>query len=137
MKNNLLGKHFFSFSFYLYRFRNTCPIINFCNPGEHFETPCISQYFTLSLTSGTGDNVPSYMLQYVLTLYALFKIQRAFFNTLLNLFNSIPSGKLLDPYFRCHFRPQLYYQVLGAKLFLRSFLQNYRHTRPSLPPSRN
>jgi hypothetical protein len=32
-------------SFYLYRFRKYVyygfPIINFCNPGEHYETPCI------------------------------------------------------------------------------------------------
>jgi len=61
------------------------------------------------------------MLQYVLTLYALFKIQRAFFNTLLNLFNSIRSGKLLGPYFRCHFRLQLHYQVLGANFSYRHF----------------
>jgi len=79
------------------------PLINFCNPGVLYKTPCISQYFTLSLTSETGDNVPSYILQYVLTLYALFKIRTAFVNTLLNFFNGIPSGKLLGPYFRCHF----------------------------------
>jgi len=37
MKNNLLGKKFFSCSFYLYRFRKYVSysflIINFCNPG--------------------------------------------------------------------------------------------------------
>jgi len=45
MKNNLLGKKVLSCSFYLYRFcKNVCcgfPIINFCNPGIHYETPCI------------------------------------------------------------------------------------------------
>ena len=45
MKNNLLGKKLLSCSFCLYRFRKyvSCglPIINFCNPGVHYETPCI------------------------------------------------------------------------------------------------
>jgi len=45
MKNNILGKQFLSCSFYLYRFReyvsNGFPIINFCNLGVHYETPCI------------------------------------------------------------------------------------------------
>jgi hypothetical protein len=45
MKNNLLGKKVLSYSFYLYRFRKYgsygFPIINFCNPGVHYETPCI------------------------------------------------------------------------------------------------
>jgi hypothetical protein len=45
MKNNLLGEKFLSCSFYLYRFRKYVsygfPIINFCNPGVHYETPCI------------------------------------------------------------------------------------------------
>jgi len=44
MKNNLLGKKFLSFSFYLYRFRKyvsySFPRINFCNPRVHYETPC-------------------------------------------------------------------------------------------------
>ena len=39
------GKKKLSFSFYLYRFRKYVsygfPIINFCNPGLHYETPCI------------------------------------------------------------------------------------------------
>ena len=43
MKNNLLGG-FLSCSFYLYRFRKYVsygfPIINFCNPRVHYETPC-------------------------------------------------------------------------------------------------
>jgi len=45
LDNNLLGKKFLSCSFYLYRFRKYVsygfPIINFCNPGVHYETPCI------------------------------------------------------------------------------------------------
>jgi hypothetical protein len=45
MKNNLLGKTFLSCSFYLYRFRKHVsygfPIITFCNPGVHYEKPCI------------------------------------------------------------------------------------------------
>ena len=44
MKNSLLGKKFLSCSFYLYRFRKYVsygfPIINVCNPGVHYETPC-------------------------------------------------------------------------------------------------
>jgi hypothetical protein len=38
-------KIFLSCSFYLYRFRKYVsygfPIINYCNPGVHFETPCV------------------------------------------------------------------------------------------------
>jgi hypothetical protein len=45
MRSNLLGKMFLSCSFYLYRFRKYMsygfPIINFFNPGVHYETPCI------------------------------------------------------------------------------------------------
>ena len=45
MNYNLVGKEFLSCSFYLYRFRKyvSCgfPIINFYNPGVHYETPCI------------------------------------------------------------------------------------------------
>jgi len=48
MKNNLLGKIFLSCSFYLYRFRKYVsygfPIINYCNPGVHYETPCIEDH---------------------------------------------------------------------------------------------
>jgi len=50
-KNNLLGKKFFSCSFYLYRFCKYVSygfaIINFCNPGVHYETPCILQTIIL------------------------------------------------------------------------------------------
>jgi hypothetical protein len=46
MKNNLLGKQFLSCSSHLYRFRKHVsygfPIINFCKPRVHYETPCIS-----------------------------------------------------------------------------------------------
>jgi len=45
MKNSLLRKNSLSCSFYLYRFRRYLlygfPIINFCIPGVHYETPCI------------------------------------------------------------------------------------------------
>jgi len=45
MKNNLLGKKVLSCSFYLYRIRKYVsygfPIINSCNRGVHYETPCI------------------------------------------------------------------------------------------------
>jgi len=45
MKNNLLGKKLLSCSFHLYRFRKHVyygfPIINFYNPGVHYETLCI------------------------------------------------------------------------------------------------
>jgi hypothetical protein len=45
MKNNLLGRKFLSCSFHLYRCRKYVsygfPIINFCNPVVHYETPCI------------------------------------------------------------------------------------------------
>ena len=44
-ENKLLEKKLLSCSFYLYRFRKYVsygfPIINFCNPGVHYETPCI------------------------------------------------------------------------------------------------
>ena len=46
MKNNLLGKIFLSCSFHLYRFRKYLsygfPVIHFCNPEVHYETPCIT-----------------------------------------------------------------------------------------------
>jgi len=45
MKNNLLGGKILSYSFCLYRFCKYVsygfPIINLCNPGVHYETPCI------------------------------------------------------------------------------------------------
>jgi len=45
MKNNLLGRKCLSYSFYPYRFRKYLsygfPTINFCDPGVHYETPCI------------------------------------------------------------------------------------------------
>jgi hypothetical protein len=46
MKNNWLGGKKLSCSYYLYTFRKYLsygfPIINFCNPGIHYETPCIT-----------------------------------------------------------------------------------------------
>jgi len=51
MKNNLLGKKFLDCSFCLYRFRKYVsygfPIINLCNPGVHYEPPCIWEGFPL------------------------------------------------------------------------------------------
>jgi hypothetical protein len=48
------GGKFFS-SFYLYRFRKYVsygfPIINFCNPGIHYETPCISGINSLMIST--------------------------------------------------------------------------------------
>ena len=45
MKNNLPGKSFWVFPSICTGFVNTCPtvfpIIIFCNPGVHYETPCI------------------------------------------------------------------------------------------------
>jgi len=45
MKSNLLAKQFLSCSFYLYRFHKYVSygfrIINFCNLGVHYETPCM------------------------------------------------------------------------------------------------
>ena len=56
-KNNLVGKQFLSCSFYLYRFRKylsySFPIISFCNPGVHYETPCI-------LSRNVGKKLPPY-----------------------------------------------------------------------------
>ena len=53
-EKQLTVKNFLSFSFYLYRFRKyvSCgfPIINFCNHGVHYETPCIiNHYYTVLL----------------------------------------------------------------------------------------
>jgi len=46
VKINLQGKKFLSCSFYLYRFGKYIsygfPIVNFCNPGVHYEMPCMS-----------------------------------------------------------------------------------------------
>jgi hypothetical protein len=47
MKNNSLGKKL-NCSFYLYRFCKYVSygfrIISFCNPGVHYETPCIIRF---------------------------------------------------------------------------------------------
>jgi hypothetical protein len=46
-EEHLTGKKILTCSFYLYRFRKHVsygfPIINFCNPGVHYETPYISE----------------------------------------------------------------------------------------------
>jgi hypothetical protein len=46
IKYNFLGKKILGCSFSLYRFRKCMsyafPIINLCNPGVHYETPCIN-----------------------------------------------------------------------------------------------
>jgi hypothetical protein len=48
-EKNVLGKIFFSCSFYLYRFRKYVsygfPTINFCNHGVHYERPCVYTCF--------------------------------------------------------------------------------------------
>jgi len=53
MKNCLLGKKFLCCSFYLYRFCKYVsygfPIINFCNPGVHYEMPWMSLRFIVTL----------------------------------------------------------------------------------------
>jgi hypothetical protein len=47
-EKHLIGEKVLSCSFYLYRFRKYVsygfPIINFCNPAVHYETPCIGSY---------------------------------------------------------------------------------------------
>jgi len=57
MKSNLLGKIFLSCSFYLYRFRKYVfygfPIINFCNPRVHYETPCIMTRLRVGVLGAT------------------------------------------------------------------------------------
>ena len=56
MKYNLLGKKVLSCSFYLYSFLKyvsySFPVINFCNPGVHYETPC-SFFVSSSLAKST------------------------------------------------------------------------------------
>jgi hypothetical protein len=51
-ERQLTGENVLSFSFYLYRFRKYLsygfPIINLCNFGVHYETPCIKKTFLLS-----------------------------------------------------------------------------------------
>ena len=50
-EKQLTWKQFLSCSFYLYRFREHVsygfPMINFCNPGVHYETPCIKLCMTI------------------------------------------------------------------------------------------
>ena len=58
-EKNLLEKKFLSCSFYLYRFNKyvSCgfPIINFCNPGVYYETPCINFNWILYKTFAFGS----------------------------------------------------------------------------------
>ena len=60
MKNKLLGKKFLNCSFYLYRFHKYVsygfPIINFCNPGVHYEMPCILLTHSLSFCKNIPPN---------------------------------------------------------------------------------
>jgi hypothetical protein len=70
MKNNLLGKN--CCPFYLYRFRKYVsygfPIINFCNPGVHYETPCIT---ALSMTqSHSPISLLCYFINLSIVLYS-------------------------------------------------------------------
>jgi hypothetical protein len=64
MKNNVLGKKCLSCSFSLYGFRKYVsygfPIINFCNPGVHYETPCIM--FFITVKHNTEINYPDYRM---------------------------------------------------------------------------
>jgi hypothetical protein len=50
-----------SYSFYLYRFRKYVPygfpLINFCNPGVHYETPCIYRLITRMYSTRTSNQV--------------------------------------------------------------------------------
>ena len=67
MQNNLLGKNVLSCSFYLYRFRKYVsygfPIINFCNPGVHYEKPCImSTTISRLLYRYSAAKIPFYLL---------------------------------------------------------------------------
>jgi hypothetical protein len=62
MKNNLLGKKFLSCSFYPYRFHEYIsygfPIINFCNPGVHYEMPCIFNFYLGQTSSNDVSHIP-------------------------------------------------------------------------------
>ena len=48
VEKHLTGKKILSCSFHLYRFRKYVsygfPIINFCNPGVHYESPCMYEH---------------------------------------------------------------------------------------------
>ena len=75
MKNNLPGEEvvffFFSCSFYVYRFRKFVsygfPIINFCNPGVHYETPCIKEIYIHSDTENS-ESVRFYSFRNIIML---------------------------------------------------------------------
>jgi hypothetical protein len=63
-----LGKNFFCWSFYVYRFRKCLsygfPIISFCNPRVHYGTPCIFNVFSGStMILNTREWILEYMFQ--------------------------------------------------------------------------
>ena len=66
-ENNLLGKHFLSCSFYLYRFHKyvsySFPIIFFCTPGVHYEMPCI--FILWKTFSGTLSDCDRFIMNNV------------------------------------------------------------------------
>ena len=93
-EKQLTGKFFFSFSFYLYRFRKylSCgfPILNFCNPGVRYETPCV--LLTLLRPGLTSDLVPSRLLSKPLQVFMfLYDPQNVTFST---VFICLYSGPL-------------------------------------------
>jgi len=60
-EKQLTGGAGLSCSFYLYRFRKYVyygfPIINFCNPGVHYETPCICMCVYIYIYAKTPRNI--------------------------------------------------------------------------------
>ena len=58
INNNLLGKNCLSCSFCLYGFRKYVssgfPIINFCNPGVHYETSCTGLLESCAVSAGNA-----------------------------------------------------------------------------------
>jgi len=85
-EKHLTGKNnFLSCSFYLYRFRKYVsygfPIINFCNPGVHYETPYIYIYIYIYIYAyGIYKTWRfSHDLDLLSFIHILFKISRAMF----------------------------------------------------------
>jgi len=79
-KNNLLGQTFLSCSFYLYRFRKYVSyrflIINFCNPGVHYETLCTTycyrrRIFIIQRNSGMSFLPTKYLIIELLLLLVI------------------------------------------------------------------
>ena len=66
-EKQLTGKKIMSCSFYLYSFRKYVSygfhIMNFCNPGVHYETPCMSE---VSVPFNSNFNSKLYIFFYVL-----------------------------------------------------------------------